>query len=705
MKWVKRLLLAVVLLVVVFFGAAIVLVATIDPNDYKPLIVDEVHKATGRQLTLAGDIELSFFPWLGLRLGAAQLSNAKGFGDSPFASVDEIQVRVALMPLFGGEVRADTVRLNALHVNLSKNKQGVTNWDDLVHTKRSAPVEEKAEKPEPASTAFALAIGGIDIQEAALRWQDAQSGTKVEIAPLNLTTGAIALGEPFALKLELQTITKQPAIEATLMLQGTVTLNPEKQRYTLGDLYLTLEAQGEPLPAGPLKVKLETNVDADLEAQTLRMIPLGIEALSLNLQGQLEARQLLDNPQIKGQLKSQTFLPREVLKRLGVAVPQTADAGALNKAAIDLAFNASASDAALSQLAVTLDDTQITAEGKVASFAKPRIRFSVAVDEIDVDRYLPPKMEPSAAPAPQAPASSGKPSKDDRLALPVDALRALHMNGKLQVGKLKVANLRLSNVEATLSAKDGLVELKPVKTSLYKGQIDGGVKLDARGNTPAFGVMTKLNGIEIGDLAYDLQREKAYLRGISNLGFDLKTRGDRISTLMKQLDGSLDLAVLDGALRDRKLASKIEAVVAFLQNREPVPTGEEILFESLSATANIDKGVLRNDDLQLITALILAKGKGAVDLGDNSIDYELGVALAGAEKDKKRIFVPITVKGPFAKLDYGLDLEKIAKEKLNKEVDKQKKKVEAKVKEEVKEEQEKWQKKLEDKLKDKLKFF
>jgi AsmA protein len=701
MKWIKRLLLAVVLLIVVFFGAAIVLIATIDPNDYKPLIVDEVHKATGRQLTLAGDIELSFFPWLGLRLGAAQLSNAKGFGDSPFASVEEIQVRVALMPLFGGEVRADTVRLNALHINLSKNKQGVTNWDDLVRPKEPAPVKEKAEKPEPASTPLALAIGGIDVQEAALRWQDAQSGTDVEIAPLNLNTGAITLGEPFALKLELQTITKQPAIEATLILQGMVTLNPEKQRYTLDDLDLTLTAQGEPLPAGHVKVSLESKVDADLEAQTLRMIPLSIEALSLNLQGQLEASQLLSNPQITGQLKSETFSPREVLKRLGSPVPPTTDADVLNKAAIDLGFNASASDAELSHLAVTLDDTRITAEGKVASFAKPRIRFSVAVDGIDVDRYLPPKKEPPAAPAPQAPAPGPPPTADDRLALPVDALRALHMNGELQVGKLKVANLRMSNVEATLSAKDGLVELKPVKTSLYKGQVDGGVRIDARGNTPAFGMTTKLDGIEIGDLVHDLQQEKAYLRGISNLGFDLKTRGDRVSTLLKQLNGSIDLTVFDGALRDRKLASKIEAVVAYLQNREPVPMGEEILFESLSATANIDKGVLHNDDLQLITALILAKGKGVVDLGDNSIDYELGVALAGGEKDKKRTFVPITVKGPFAKLDYGLDLEKVAKEKLNKEVDKQKKKIEAK----VKEEQEKLQKKFEDKLKDKLKLF
>jgi AsmA protein len=701
MKWIKRLLLAAVLLVVVFFGVAIVLVATIDPNDYKSLIVDEVHKATGRQLTLAGDIKLSFFPWLGLRLGAAQLSNAKGFGDSPFASVEEVQVRVALMPLFGGEVRADTVRLNALHVNLSKNQQGVTNWDDLVRPKEPTSGEKQAEKPEPPSTPLALAIGGIDVQEAALHWQDAQSGTEVAIAPLNLSTGAIALGEPFPLKLELQTITKQPAIEATLILQGTATLDPEKQRYTLRDLDVTVEAQGEPLPAGPVKVSLETDVDADLEAQTLRMIPLSIEALSLNLQGQLEATQFLNNPQIKGQLKSETFSPREVLKRLAPPVPQTADADVLNKAAIDLAFNANANDAALSRLGVTLDDTQITAKGKVVSFAKPRISFSIAVDGIDVDRYLPPKKESPATPEPHQAPAPGKPRKDDRLTLPVDALRALHMNGTLQVGKLKVANLRLTNVEATLSAKDGLVELKPVKTSLYKGQVDSGVKIDARGNTPAFGVTTKLNGIEIGDLVYDLQQGKAYLRGISNLGFNLKTRGDRVSTLMKQLDGSIDLAVLDGALRDRQLASKIEAVVAFLQNREPAPTGEEILFKSLSATANVDKGVLRNDDLQLITALILAKGKGAVDLGNERIDYELGVALAGGDKDKKRTLVPITVKGPFAKLDYRLNLKKIAKEKLNKEVDKQKEKVEAK----VKEEQDKLQKKLEEKLKDKLKLF
>jgi AsmA protein len=81
--------------------------------------------------------------------------------------------------------------------------------------------------------------------------------------------------------------------------------------------------------------------------------------------------------------------------------------------------------------------------------------------------------------------------------------------------------------------------------------------------------------------------------------------------------------------------------------------------------------VLRNDDLEMITPLILAKGEGTVDIGADSVDYVLRVALAGGGKEKDRIFVPITVKGPFEDLDYGVDLAAVAKDRLRQEVEKQ----------------------------------
>jgi AsmA protein len=389
---------------------------------------------------------------------------------------------------------------------------------------------------------------------------------------------------------------------------------------------------------------------------------------------------------------------------LGQPAPPTADPKVLNKANIDLAFNANPNQASMSQLSLVLDDTKITGNGSIKSFQNPHIGFAVTIDQIDADRYLPPKQEepkeskPDQKPAPQT-------ETDDQLTLPMDTLRALNMNGQVKVGSLKVVNLRLADLEATLTAKNGLIELKPVKTSLYGGHVNSGARIDARKDLPGFGVTTNLNNVQMGDLIYDLQQDQAYLRGTGNLSFNLNTQGNRISVLKKQLGGTINLSVTDGALRDRELAAKIEAIIAFLKKREPAPAGDELIFESLTSSAKINNGVLRNDDLNLITALILAKGQGEVNLGNDTIDYRLGVALAGGDKNKKRFFVPITVKGPFTDLDYGLDLGNAAKEQLKEEIDQKKQEVKEQADQKIKEKQQELEEKLKDKLKDKLKLF
>ena len=79
--------------------ALIGLVVFVNPNDLKPQINQAVTKFTGRQLLLGGDIKWSIFPWLGLQLNDAKLSNNPGFGDNPFAQIKKLDIQVRLLPL------------------------------------------------------------------------------------------------------------------------------------------------------------------------------------------------------------------------------------------------------------------------------------------------------------------------------------------------------------------------------------------------------------------------------------------------------------------------------------------------------------------------------------------------------------------------------------------------------------------------------
>ena len=79
--------------------AVTALVLTFDPNNYKDTITEQVEAQTGREFTIAGDIGLSVFPWVGVEVEDVQLANAEGFSDRAFAKIAQLDVKVKVLPL------------------------------------------------------------------------------------------------------------------------------------------------------------------------------------------------------------------------------------------------------------------------------------------------------------------------------------------------------------------------------------------------------------------------------------------------------------------------------------------------------------------------------------------------------------------------------------------------------------------------------
>jgi AsmA protein len=114
MKIIKILITSLVSLVLIIAVAIGVFTAITDPNDHKEFITSNFNQATGRDLTLAGDIEFTLFPKLGIQLGQTQISNAKGFAQTHFAQLENIIIRADLLSLFMFKLQADTIELHGL---------------------------------------------------------------------------------------------------------------------------------------------------------------------------------------------------------------------------------------------------------------------------------------------------------------------------------------------------------------------------------------------------------------------------------------------------------------------------------------------------------------------------------------------------------------------------------------------------------------
>ena len=115
------------LVVLVVAGVGIV-VATFNPDRYKPQIIAAAHRATGRELTLAGPMHLGLSLQPTLTVEGVSLANPPGFSRPQMAAVKELDLTLALWPLLSK--RVEIVRLDLVQpdILLEVNAQGQPNW-------------------------------------------------------------------------------------------------------------------------------------------------------------------------------------------------------------------------------------------------------------------------------------------------------------------------------------------------------------------------------------------------------------------------------------------------------------------------------------------------------------------------------------------------------------------------------------------------
>tara|TARA_R110002049_G_scaffold252264_1_gene427256 strand:+ start:390413 stop:392254 length:1842 start_codon:yes stop_codon:yes gene_type:complete len=608
MKIIKYLIIAIVVLLVVFVAGAAILVATVDPNDHKESIVAAVKDATGRDLKLEGDIGFSFFPKLGVKLGQAEFSNAKGFGSEPFASVDKVGVSVDLLSLLKMKVQADTIELKGLRVNLQKNKNGQTNWDDL-----TASSGDKSSDAAPSGDGadIGLEVAGIHITDSQVIYDDRQAGNKITLNPIELKTGSVGSGKPSKISAQLGLEQTNPPLIAEVDLNTNARLNISTAVYQLADLVLSVNAKGDTLPNGELNLQVKSDVEANLKSESLKLDPVDISLADVLLDGSLS----------------------------------------------------------------------------VKSFSRPNIKFALHSDEIDLAKLIP--ASDSSAASSNA-NSEAQADTDAKIELPVDMLRSLKIDGSLKVGKLLASGLTMTDISANINGNGGVIKLNPLTMNLYQGVYTGSAGLNVSEKTPKYSASSDLKNLAIAGLMEDLSEDgKSIIRGKTEMAFNVTTSGDRPSILTKRLNGNASFKAADGALQSEKLAQNVERVIAFLKGREPKPAGEELVFDSLAGTFNIQNGVAKNDDLKLITPLIYVDGKGDIDIGESDLDYVMAV---GVSDEPGKAAIPITIKGPFDKPKYGVDFKAALSEKQKQVVEEKKEEIKEKINDKVK-----------DKLGDKLK--
>ncbi|MGL6612198.1 AsmA family protein, partial [Aeromonas hydrophila] len=384
MKKIIYILLGLALAAVVAIAA---LVSLIDPNQFKPQLVEQVRKSTGRELVIQGDIGWRFWPSLGLSLEQVALRNPAGFAEPDLVRFTRGEASVGLLPLLSHKLEIGKVTLSGAHLFIQTRADGSSNLSDLLKAsaepKGEAASEPAATTPPPASDKqpWQISLQGVELQQASALLQDDRNGTVSRLEQLDLNLGQLAVDQWVPVTLA----AKGAQGELAFDLKGSTQLKlaPDASRSELKDVVL----------AGSLSEPTQR-----LDAFSLKADRLALgqwSSLTLSLQG---AQGAADKPALagtlEGTLKARLDENRQLLEISDavLAAKLSGDALPRPQMQVKLAGFARAEidkqSVALSNLVLGADDVLLSGSGSVQLGAVPRVGFDLKGEKLDLDGWL-----------------------------------------------------------------------------------------------------------------------------------------------------------------------------------------------------------------------------------------------------------------------------------------------------------------------------
>jgi uncharacterized protein involved in outer membrane biogenesis len=124
--WRRYLAVALVIIVLPVIGLGVA-AAVVDPNDFKPQISAAVLAATGRELTLGGELRVSASLWPTIEITDVKLANLPGGSRPDIARVEKILARLSLSGLLWRRLEITRITLIGPNI-LFELVNGKPNW-------------------------------------------------------------------------------------------------------------------------------------------------------------------------------------------------------------------------------------------------------------------------------------------------------------------------------------------------------------------------------------------------------------------------------------------------------------------------------------------------------------------------------------------------------------------------------------------------
>ncbi len=649
---VSKLTIIAVIMPLILIAAAWFGVRFINFDPYKTDLEELFLNQTGQTLKINGSIRLSLFPFQAT-LTDIEVKNKPGFQTKNLLEIESLDLGLSLWKLFiHQEVMIEGIEVDKARLSLEINKAGENNWNflnslsSLVPSKTGFSNASFQLKPVSISTEVGKStffnrwgIRTLILQNAEINAHDFSKNRHWHASDIDFVAFDIRPNTSFYAISRFNFNADEHAAQYEFQLSSQLTISQNLQKWAVsgwdGTIYISLPDEFD-VP----KVRLETH--GDHLSWNLSHQNITINNASLNSQkGRLSTTFSLNYQNkitSKGWFSSEGINLQKWFRHTGVELPQFVNNTVLKNLQLSLKWVQNSESLALDSINLKWDKSQLTGRVLLQDTHKlhSKIHFNLGIDRLDLALYKAVKHSSKGA-------VTGKLPEPVEvylpISLPIHVLREMNVEGKLKIEHFKGWGLSTQQVEMTLFADKGVVDIAPLDAHLYQGSLSSKFQLNVQGKTPLYHWQGRINRIEMKPF---LQSGWGYvhLSGDGSGHFNVKSSGVNSQNIKENLSGSFGITMQEGNYQGLSLNKLARGKKRLVSDKTP--------YQQLRLEGQISRGIFKAKHFNIQTTQSSVIGVGNYNLGKNKLDMRLFVTYHTPPKYLKvlkGIELPIYIKG------------------------------------------------------------
>ncbi len=549
-----------------------VIFASYDYNTLKPEISSAFQNATGKELTLGGDVSLKIGLTPTLIVRDVTIQNAPWGSRPELAMIKRLEIKVRFFPLLAHRVDLIRVILIEPELLLETDASGKSNLAI------DAPVKDRTAEKKTDTGRWGLSritFEEMRIEKGRVTYINHESKKRYTATVPVFTAGSTG---PFG---------------GPIRIEGKVAYNEES--FEITGTVGSIAAFADPALAWPVSLKLSTG-DAVLALDGSVNDPLARRGLRLYFS--LKSK----DPAGLSRLSGLTKLPR-LEGPLDIS-GRIIDTGKDSYSISDLKIIEGDNDLGGSV------DLNLAGE-------RPMVKATLSARKLD--------LRPHIGKGPDAvKTSTGQGKIFSSEPLPFDALGKADAEVTLRASQVLLPEIGLNDVNVGLTLKDETLDVNSLKAFLGKGSVDARLSIKPQGKTVLLTSSVKLHKVDIAYVA-NIGKAASGVEGNLDADIDIRARGTSVAGLMGSLTGKAVLLMGKGRMHQKfidLLGSDLPSSVFRLVN----PFDKEKPYAAINCFVGaftVNNGLARATTLVLNTQYMVVVGDGTINLKTERLNLSL----------------------------------------------------------------------------------